>query len=297
MLEASLHGELDVLYSSGGNFIDVLPDPALSRKALAQTPLRVHQDIVISSQMLVAPEGRGESVLLLPAATRYEQRDGGTETTTERRIAFSPQIKGKPPGEVRSEWEIYGQLAERIAPGRAQPLRFESGWAIREEIAEVVPFYKGIETLRDTGDQVQWGGPRLCDGWRFPTADGKARFVAAKPRELDLEPGKFLLSSRRGKQFNTMVFKRRDPLTGGERDHLFIAAQDAAQLGLTDGQRLTVRSAHGELAARARLAPIRPGNVQAFFPEANVLLEAGVRDAASGIPDYNAIVEVEPLKG
>ena len=89
MLEASLRGDLDVLYSSGGNFLDVLPDPALCRKALAQTPLRVHQDIVVTSQMLVAPEDGGEDVLLLPAATRYEQRDGGTETTTERRIAFT----------------------------------------------------------------------------------------------------------------------------------------------------------------------------------------------------------------
>ena len=297
MLEASLRGELDVLYSSGGNFLDVLPDPALSRTALARTPLRVHQDIILSSQMLVAPEQGGEEVLLLPAATRYEQRDGGTETTTERRIAFSPQIKGKSPGEVRSEWEIYGQLAERIAPERSQPLRFDSGWAIREEIAEVVPFYKGIENLRETGDQVQWGGARLCDGWDFPTADGKAHFSITKPRELELSPGQFLLSSRRGKQFNTMVFKKRDPLTGSERDHLFISPQDAEAIGVADDDRLTVRSEHGTLNARAKLAPIRPGNVQAFFPEANVLLAAGVRDATSGIPDYNAIVEVAPLKG
>jgi molybdopterin-dependent oxidoreductase alpha subunit len=296
MLEASLRGDLDVLYSSGGNFLDVLPDPALSRRALAQTPLRVHQDIVVTSQMLVPPEDRGEEVLLLPAATRYEQRDGGTETTTERRIAFSPEIKGRRPGEVRSEWEIYGQLAERVAPRRAQALQFDSGWAIREEIASVVPFYRGIETLRETGDQVQWGGERLCDGWDFPTADGKAHFSVVTPRELDLEPGKFLLSSRRGKQFNSMVFKRRDPLTGADRDALFIAPEDAHSLGLAEGDVVAVRSPHGELQARAKLVPIRPGNVQVFFPEANVLLAAGRRDAASGIPDYNAVVEIEQLR-
>ncbi len=91
MVEAGGRGELDVIYSSGGNFLDVLPDPAAVEEAISRVPLRVHQDIVVSSQMLVDP---GEVVVLLPAATRYEQRDGGTETTTERRIAFSPEIPG-----------------------------------------------------------------------------------------------------------------------------------------------------------------------------------------------------------
>ena len=89
MVEAGSRGELDVLYSSGGNFLEVLPDPEFVDRALGRVPLRVHQDIVVSSQMLVDPS---DTVVLLPAATRYEQRDGGTETTTERRIAFSPEI-------------------------------------------------------------------------------------------------------------------------------------------------------------------------------------------------------------
>jgi molybdopterin-dependent oxidoreductase alpha subunit len=84
MIEGAGRGEIDVLYSSGGTFLEVLPDPALVRDALREVPLRVHQDIVVSSQMLVDP---GDVVVLLPAATRYEQRGGGTQTTTERRIA------------------------------------------------------------------------------------------------------------------------------------------------------------------------------------------------------------------
>ena len=65
------------------------PGPA-SRRRIGHVPVRVHQDIVLSSQMLVD----GETVVLLPAATRYEQRGGGTETTTERRIAYSPEVAG-----------------------------------------------------------------------------------------------------------------------------------------------------------------------------------------------------------
>jgi hypothetical protein len=37
--------------------------------------------------------------------------------------------------------------------------------------------------------------------------------------------------------------------------------------------------------ARAHVAAIRSGNVQMFFPESNLLIQAGERDA-SGVPDY-----------
>src|SRR3974390_332228 len=74
MVEAAHRGDLDVLWSSGGNFLDVLPAPDATRHALARTPTRVHQDIMLTHQMLVDP---GDVVVLLPVATRYEQEGGG----------------------------------------------------------------------------------------------------------------------------------------------------------------------------------------------------------------------------
>jgi molybdopterin-dependent oxidoreductase alpha subunit len=290
MIEAGGRGEIDVLYSSGGNFLEVLPEPDVVDAALARVPLRVHQDIVLSTQMFTEP---GEVVVLLPAATRYEQRDGGTETTTERRIAYSPEIAGPRPGEVRSEWEIFVELARRVAPERAEQCAFASGQEIRDEIARVVPVYSGVELLRTTGDAIQWGGTRLCEGGTFPTPDGRARFLAVAPSEVDVPPGSFVLSTRRGKQFNTMVHEQKDPLTGASRDALFMAASDIDGLGLRDGDRVIIRSANGEMRARLHESPLRPGNVQVFFPEGNVLLRAGRRDVASGVPDYNAVVTVE----
>jgi molybdopterin-dependent oxidoreductase alpha subunit len=290
MVEAAGRGELDLLWSSGGNFLDTLPDPRAVRDALERVPLRVHVDIVVSSQMLVD----GEEVLLLPAMTRYEQPGGGTETTTERRVAFSPEIEGPRIGEARAEWRIYLDLARAVDPEGAVRLGCEDAQSIRDEIARVIPAYEGIQQLARTGDAIQVGGERLCDGWTFPTADGKAHFRPVTPREAEVPEGRFVLSTRRGKQFNSMVWKRRDPLTGGERDALFMAPDDAARLGLADGAAVRVHSASGEVPARIKLAPIRPGNVQMFFPEANPLLEAGRRDPIALVPDYNAIVEVVP---
>jgi anaerobic selenocysteine-containing dehydrogenase len=139
---------------------------------------------------------------------------------------------------------------------------------------------------------VQWGGPLLCEGWSFPTADGKAHFAAVAPPERELPPGRFFLSTRRGKQFNSMVVKDRDPLTGFSRRDLLMAAEDAAAAGVAEGEEAVLRSDHGEMRVRVRIAALRPGNVQAFWPEANVLLPRGITDPASGIPDYTTTVEV-----
>jgi predicted molibdopterin-dependent oxidoreductase YjgC len=289
MVEAAGRGEIDVLWSSGGNFLETLPDPDSVRAALARTPLRVHQDIVVSPQMLVD----GEEVLLLPAMTRYEQPGGGTETTTERRVVLSPEIPGPRPGDARAEWAIFAELGRRVRPERDGALGLGSAKQIRDEIATVVPAYAGIERLADGGDSFQWGGRLLCEGWRFPTPDGRAHFSDAMPTSPLLPAGRYHLSTRRGKQFNSMVWRDRDPLTGATRDALFISADDARVLGVFDGQAVVVRAESGAtLRARTHVAPIRPGNVQMFWPEGNALIAAGRRDPVSGVPDYNAVVEI-----
>ena len=260
---------------------------------VARVPLRVHQDIVVSSQMLVDP---GEAVLLLPATTRYEVPGGGTETTTERRVAFSPEIPGPRIGEARPEWEVFVELARTVDPSRAHLVSFPGGTQqIREEIAQVVPSYAGIERLAKSGDAIQWGGERLCDGQVFATDDGRARFATVLPIEATLPEGRLNLSTRRGKQFNSMVWKPRDPLNGASRDDLLISAHDAAERGLVDGESVAVRSAVGEVRARVKVAPIRAGNVQMHFPEANPLIDGTRRDPVSHVPDYNAIVEIRPV--
>ena len=89
-----------------------LPDPRYVEEALVRVPLRVHQDIIVTDQMLL---DSGEETMLLPAQTRYEQEGGGTETTTERRIAFSPEIP-RTVGEARAEWRILRDLAACTYP-------------------------------------------------------------------------------------------------------------------------------------------------------------------------------------
>lgn len=308
MVEACARGELDVFYNVGGNFLRTLPDPKHVAHALEQVPVRVHQDIILTDQMLIPAK---EAVLLLPAKTRYEQDDGGIETTTERRIAFSPEIP-RQIGEARAEWKILRDVAAAAWPERAHLLGGEDGWKLREEIARIVPFYDGCQHLRKTGDAVQYGGPRLCDGGSFATADGKAHFKAVEvpvvPVEKPASPGKvvtpksgldsrsFVVSTRRGKQFNSLIYAEVDPLTGAARDAVFMNSDDAARLGLEQDAPVRLSNDLGEYRGHVFIAPIAPGNLQVHWPEGNVLLRKGLTDSGSGVPDYNAVVMVHPSK-
>ncbi|MCH7530915.1 MAG: FdhF/YdeP family oxidoreductase [Gemmatimonadetes bacterium] len=288
-VHAAHRREIDVLWAIGGDYLHTLPDPAYCREALRRVPLRVHQDIVLAHQMFVEPE---DVVVLLPATTRYEQPGGGTATATERRIYFSPEIPGPRIEEARSEWEVLVDLAARVDPDRAYLLGLTDASAVRHDIARAVPFYRGIERLSAAGDAIQWGGPRLCEGGRSALPGGRSRFHPVHPAELDIPEGWFHLSTRRGKQFNSMIQARLDPLTGGARDDVFMAAADAARLGLEDGDAVTLRSDVGSFSGRCRIAPMKERNLQVYWPEANPMIRRDVVEPECGIPDFTAIVEV-----
>jgi molybdopterin-dependent oxidoreductase alpha subunit len=314
MVEACAQGELDLLYCLGGNFLRTLPEPEHVRGALANVPIRVHQDIILTDQMFIPAK---EEVLLLPAKTRYEQDDGGTETSTERRIMFSPEIP-RQVGEARAEWKILRELAAAAHPERAHLLGCETGWKMREEIARVVTFYAGIEQLKATGDAVQYGGPHLCQDWKFPTPDGKAHFRAVplpqQARRVNLKapdregrgqrtrraadstshPG-FIVSTRRGKQFNSLIYAEVDPINGASRDAVLMNGEDAASLSLSQDDRIALTNDIGRFEGRVFLAPIARGNLQIHWPEGNVLIRRGVVDPGGGVPDYNARVAVEKI--
>jgi molybdopterin-dependent oxidoreductase alpha subunit len=292
VLLAAERGEIDALWQSGGNFLDTLPEPERVHRALGRIGLRIHQDIVTSSTMLVDP---ADTVVLLPSRTRYEQRGGGTETSTERRVIYSPEIPGPRPGEARDEWEISVLVARRAHPERAAKIfPWRDTQDIREEIDRVCPTYRGIGKLRSKGDNFQYGGPRLLED-RFLTPDGKGYFSAIELPEKQIADGRFLLSTRRGKQFNSMVLDDTDPLNGARRDHVLMAREDAERLGLRAGDAVLLRNARGEFRGRVRIDRIKPGCLQGYWPELNGLIAAGCLDA-SGVPDYNADVEVVPLR-
>jgi anaerobic selenocysteine-containing dehydrogenase len=93
-----------------------------------------------------------------------------------------------------------------------------------------------------------------------------------------------------------MVWSERDPLTGADRDAVYIDQRDAAGLGLADGAAVVLRSEVGELRGRLKLVRLPARTLQVHWPEGNVLIGAGPeqREPGSKVPDYNALVTLEP---
>ncbi len=289
MLDAAAKQELDMLFSVGGNFLEVMPEPKVVRHALESVPLRVHMDICLSSQMFV----ESDDVIVLPATTRYEVPGGVTETSTERRIIFSPEISGPRIAEARPEHEVLLEIAAALRPDKK--LGCKNTTEIRAEIAELVPMYKGIEKLKQKGDQVQYGGRHLCQDGLFPLPNSRARFSKIEIRQEILPRGMFRLSTRRGKQFNSMVHEQKDALNGATRDAILLSQHDADALGLKNGTKIKVSNSHGQYSGRATIAAVKPGNLQVHWPEGNALLDASRRSNQSQVPDYNAFVRLEKI--
>ena len=291
MIARSAAGDVDVFWNVGGNFLETIPDETRSRMALSRPRLRVHQDVVLSSAMLV--EGEGD-VLLLPAVTRYESPGGGTETSTERRIIFSPEIPGRRIGSARPEWWVFREVMSRAAPERKHLVGLADAAAIRDEISRAIPLYQGIEKLKAKGDQMQWGGRMLYTDGRFATPDGKAHFAAVTARPSMADADRFAVSTRRGKQFNSMVQRDFDPLTGASRDEILISRDDLERLHLAEGAAVRLRSKSGTFRGKLRSAPIKPGNREVHWPGGNALLSSDAIDPDSMEPDFNARVTIEP---
>ena len=292
MIEAAHRGEIKFLYSIGGNLLETIPDPKFVAEAMAKIPLRVHQDIVLNGSMLLDPE---EAVVILPGQTRYEQRSGGTSTSTERRIRFTPEIPGHRIGETLPEWEIPVLIGRKTMPNGDKLFPFDDTQGIREEMGRVMPIYQGIEKLTKEGDQLQWGGPYLYKDGFTAMPGNRAQFSVLDPPDRRTAEGKFYLTTRRSKQFNSMTFGTADRLKSTDRrDKIFISAEDAERLGLDDGTRVKVRSDTGEMQGIVQLAPVKSGTLQAYWPEANVLISRRT-DPVPGEPDYKAEVWIEKI--
>src|SRR5439155_266751 len=130
----------------------------------------------------------------------------------------------------------------------------------------------------------------------FPPPDGKARFSVVRPPDLDIPEGQFLLSTRRGKQFNSMIQGEIDPLLGAVRRDILLSEEDAAALHLQEGDPIEISNDLGSYQGTVRFAPIRPSNVQIYWPEGNVLIRRGVLDPTCEMPDYNALVRIEAVR-
>ena len=125
----------------------------------------------------------------------------------------------------------------------------------------------------------------------FLTDDGKAHFHVTPIPAFAPPAGEFRLTTLRSEgQFNTVVYEEEDVYRGNRRrDVVMMAAEDAARLGVGEGDPVVVETDAGRLRVTAAIAELRPGNLAMYYPEANVLVPRRL-DARSKTPAFKSVV-------
>ena len=287
MMHAAGEGKLKALYVMGENPMLSDPDVNHVEQALARLELLVVQDIFLTETARLAD-------VVLPASG-FAEKDG-TFTNTERRVQRVRKAID-PPGQARTDWHILCDLARRMG----YEMSYADASGIQDEIAALTPSYGGITYDRLEGGSLQWPcpdrdhpGTAYLHKGRFARGLGKFHPVEfLPPRELPDEEYPFLLSTGRILQhFHTGTMSRRSEVL----DRLVsvgaieIHPDDAARLGVAEGQAVRVRSRRGQIEIPARITQrVPPGCVFLAFhyreAPANRLTIAAL-DPVAKIPEF-----------
>jgi formate dehydrogenase major subunit len=253
------------MYMLGEN--PFLSDPNINkvRKALAKLEFLVVQDIFLTETAEFAD-------VILPASS-YLEKDG-TYTNTDRRVQLGPQ-GARHPGQARVDWEVVQDIANRIGLS----WDYHTPRDIFEEMVSVIPSYKNLtyDNLGPDRQAVPEPGPgaqrrdrgdvhREVQHQRRARAPGARRVAAA--RELPDEHYPFVLNTGRMlEHWHTGSMTRRSYALDAisPKALVFLHPDDAAELGLADGDMARVSSRRGVIELEAKVSH-REARGNCFIP-------------------------------
>lgn len=262
MTVAAYEGRLKALYIMGENPAISDPDINHAVKALKSLDFLVVQDIFMTETAELAD-------VVLPAAC-FAEKDG-TFTNTERRLQRVRKAVS-PPGLAKDDSCIIIELSRRMG----YDMEYHFNEEILQEVGNLWPAVAGITYGRIESFGLQWpcptlnhpGTPYLFKGG-FPR--GKAAFTAvhySHSKELPDKAYPFILTTGRQLfQYHTGSMTRKVPELNkvAPEAYMEINPEDAARLGIRDGDMLKVSSRRGSLDIKALISE-RPVKGLVFIP-------------------------------
>ncbi len=264
LFDAVADGKIKALWIVATNPADSLPRTDRVRAALAKCPFVVVSDCWDTDTTAFAD-------VVLPASA-WGEKDG-TVTNSERRISRQRPFRPAP-GDARADWWMFAEVGRRM--GWEAAFAWQTPAAVFREHAALSGFENhgrrvfDIGGLADLDDEaydallpVRWPAPagfvgeggRLFGQGGFPTADGKARFVATPFQGLP-ERGAhgFLLNTGRVRdQWHTMTRTGLAPslMAHTPEPLLTLHPADAAALGIEPNGLVRLSTDEGEVILRA----------------------------------------------
>ncbi|WP_224826305.1 nitrate reductase [Cognatishimia sp. MH4019] len=254
LFQACADGQIKALWVMSTNPAVSMPDADGVSEAIRNVPF-----VVVSDVMARTDTGDLADVLL--PATAWGEKDG-TVTNSERRIsrqrAFLPA-----PGEARPDWRTIADVAAYM------------GWGASfdyEGPADVFAEYVSLgAATRDFGKDLdlsvfadadyanllptQWpaNDHRFFAKGGFYHPDGKAKMVPVTPPALPATTGFKLNTGRNRDQWHTMTRTGKAPQLGAHlaEPYVQIHPDDAADLGVAEGDLVQIKNGHGQAILRA----------------------------------------------
>jgi formate dehydrogenase (NADP+) alpha subunit len=282
-------GKVRGLYVMGENPALSDPDTNHVLECLKKADFLVVQDIFMTETAELAD-------VVLPAYSFAEKE--GTFTNTERRVQRLRKAVS-PPGEAREDWEIICGISRRMG----YSMEYANTEAIMREIQSLTPSYGGITYKRIEKVGLQWpcpteehpGTPWLHEG-TFARGLGKFHSAGYIPpqEETDTAYPLLLTTGRQLEHWHTGTMTRKSIVLDDRVPHgvLELNPEDAARLGVKDGEAVKVASRRGEVMVPARVGDrTAPGTVFLAFHfkehPANALTIAAL-DPVAKIPELKA---------
>ena len=294
MLDAAIDGKIKALYIMGEDTIMTDPNTNHSIKAFEQVELIVVQELFMTATTEMAD-------VVLPASSYFEKN--GTFTNGERRVQRVNKVV-EPIGNTKPDGQIIIDMMARLGYEQPTGLTYDAANVI-EEIADVIPFMKGLSWERLGENGLQW--PIKEDGTdtKMLHVDGQFKKGIGTFHHFDFEEtpeivshGKkypfILTTGRELEHYNSGTMTRR---TDNQKilsdDVLEVHPKDALKKGIKDHETVRIFSDRGSVEIPVKYSKnVKRGILRTTFHQPEVfinIITGSVGDKETMTPEYKVV--------
>ena len=294
MLDAALDGKIKALYIRGEDTIMTDPNSNHSIKAFENLDLIIVQELFMTATSEMAD-------VVLPASSYFEKN--GTFTNGERRVQRVNKVI-EPIGNTKPDGQIIIDMMYKL--GYKQPTgRTYEASRIIEEIADVIPFMKGLTWDGLGKNGLQW--PIKEDGTdtkmlhidgAFKKGKGKFHHFDFQETPEIIEHGikyPFILTTGRElEHYNSGTMTRRtDNQEILAKDYLEVHPKDALKKGIKDAETVRIFSDRGSVHIPVKYSKsVKRGILRTTFHQPEVfinIITGSVGDKETMTPEYKVV--------
>ncbi|MDX5586273.1 MAG: formate dehydrogenase subunit alpha [Aureibaculum sp.] len=294
MLDAALEGKIKALYIMGEDTIMTDPNSYHSIKAFEQLELIVVQELFMTATTEMAD-------VVLPASSYFEKN--GTFTNGERRVQRVNKVI-EPIGNTKPDGQIIIDMMYKL--GYEQPTgRIYEASRIIEEIADVIPFMKGLtwEGLGKNG--LQWPIKEDGSDTKMLHVNGAFKKGKGKFHHFDFEESPeivehgikypfILTTGRELEHYNSGTMTRRtdnQEILG--KDYLEVHPKDALEKGIKDAETVRIFSDRGSVNISIKYSKkVKRGILRTTFHQPEVfinIITGSIGDKETMTPEYKVV--------